>query len=388
MRVSQTAGWAIAIAAFGGAAAAEETAPSAEPRFHFAPMHNAVAGAPLKIVARVTGDWRLAKLSVFVRPAFTSGGYEAFPIERSEGGDFVGEIPGARVLPPGIEIFVASEGTDAAAREHFASAAHPHRVMVYGESNETRTLELLEGIRGHKNRVELGFGLSAFGAAQETPPPLESFDRSDPFSDRYWLISAEYTHRPLAPLGPFVLYDFRFGAGVMRANLPTVASGARPSPLGRTVGSCQGLAASECRPPGLTYAYGGVNLEFHRFFSAGAKLVLGVTATGFAAGLEGVARIGRIDSSHFSAQFEYIWGIGVRSLFAFRWTTLARLPMALGLELFDWPDSRYGTASNLFYEIGFEVTESLTVIARAGGANRARSLGYGVQGGLSAQLDF
>lgn len=348
-----------------------EPAPDAlrtEPTVLHRPALSARAGKVLKLGAEVVGDWRLSAVEVHYRPAGAPGGYTVVPFARSTEGGWQARIPSEAVRSQGLEYFVASTGTDGAARQHFASAEDPHPVRVIGEAPADTMADQLARYDGHRSRLTLVGELHAYGPYERTDRGLPEPDRVESLSDHYWRAEATYIYRPLE-----VLHDFRFGVGLMRAEWPEV----------------DGAAIEAGETPGINYAFGEINFELHRWFSLGGRLVLGASSEGFVAGFGAIARVGDIAGTHLASTVETIGDVGTRTDLRFHWTTIPRVPMALGIEFTDWPSDQSATdAANLSLDVGYELDDRWTITGRIGSAKRSSSLSTGVQAALGLHRDF
>lgn len=326
-----------------------------------APPPTAVAGQPLVIRADIDGDWMLAELALRYRPV--GDAWQTAPFERSREGDWTASIPAEAVHSAGLDYFIESRGRDDIVRRHFASVEQPHPVRVEGMAEADTQREQLARYDGHRAQFRLDGTFAAYGAVPRGPED----DTTDRYSDRYWLTEATFTYRPLT-----LLHDFRFGVGVMRAEWPTVDE----------------RSVSAAPEPGINYGFGEVNFELHRWFSLGGRLILGATDKGFTAGVGGVGRVGDIAGTHLAASYETVGDVGSRADLRFHWTTVPRVPMAIGIEFTDWPATDSADAANLSYDVGVELDDAWTVTARIGTANRARSVEGGWQAGLGVRWDL
>ncbi|MCA9539895.1 MAG: hypothetical protein KC620_13450 [Myxococcales bacterium] len=359
-------------------AVAEPAAPNAAtitPQVLHSPLLSVRAEKDAVITADVTGDWRLEALLLRVR---ATGGtdYTDLPMVRTRDGTFAAQVPPALVRARGFEYTLASRGTDGVARDHFASADRPHPVRVQGEGEADREAEQLLRYDGKRARFSAQANFLAYGARPERQrvynADTEQFDgrevRSDRYSDQYWRAEAAFTWRVLS-----WLHDFRFGVGLMRAAWPEF----------------DGTPLREDETPGINYGFGEVNVELHRWFTLGGRLILGASAEGFAAGGAGIARIGDLTATHLAIEYEYMGDVGARTDLRFHWTTVPRFPMALGVEFTDWPSSsESATAANLSYDIAYVFADGWRVGARIGTAQRSSSYNLGVQGGLNVAFDY
>ena len=358
----------------GGSAAAEETAAAkTKPTLLHYPPISAGAGRGVLIEVTTTGDWHLESMMVKARSVAAEGASESFvelPLRRVKGNQVSAEIPADMVQPPGIEYAIVSMRRDGNTSNHFASTDHPHRVNVYGDSDVTQMRRRLARWGGRRSRIALRTELSAFGARKiEQGADLPDSAETDNYSDRYWQIEADYTYRPLR-----TIYDFRFGFGVMRGSWPEVDD--------------ESIGPSDTDTPGLNYGFAEVNLRVHEHLSLGGRVLLGASAEGFVAGGGVVTRLGYLTGTHIAARLEAIEDIGGVLDLRFHWATLPRYPMALGVELTDWPHEDSPRATKLSYDLGWRASETLIVTARVGIANRTESQNAGLLGGLHISQDF
>lgn len=129
--------------------------------------------------------------------------------------------------------------------------------------------------------------------------------------------------------------------------------------------------------------------EKHSGMGLAGRILLGVSAEGFVAGGGAVARVGDIAGTHLAVSVDALQDAGTRTDLRFHWTTVPRFPMALGMELTDWPaDGASGDAANLSYDLGWDATDALTLRARIGVANRSDSFDGGYTGGLNVAYGF
>ncbi len=201
---------------------------------------------------------------------------------------------------------------------------------------------------------------------------------TDAYSDSYWVAELEYTYRVLS-----WLHDFRFGVGRLRGSQPTVTIDGQTQDLALE----QGLD-TPADEPGYDYGFGEANLSVLDNLSFGMRLVLGASDQGFAAGVGGTVRIGRISGTHFAVGGEIQDEIGNRGWMAFRWDTVPDVPMALTIELTKRPDEGGPTGTRLLYDVGLEASEGLTIDARAGYASRSAGIEGGFVGELGATYEF
>lgn len=348
-------------------AAAEQTAAGdTKPELLHTPPISAAAGTAVSLLVQTKGDWHLTSMSARVRVAGSTG-FETLPLKRVKSASVEVTIPARLVQPPGFEYALVSEGRDGTARDHFASEDTPHRVNVFGESIELAERRELIAHDGHRSQFAVHSELVSFGPRNANVPNADEPVATDDGSDRYWHLRAAYTYRPLARI-----YDFRFGFGVMRGNWSEL----------------DGEAIRDEKRPGLNYGFSEVTLRLAEHFSAGGRVLFGASAEGFVAGYGAVAHIGQLAGTHVALELEWIDNVGTRADARFRWTTVPRAPMALGIEFTEWPDDSGPSATVLAYDIGWQFGEGHTVGARIGVANRSDSLDPGYTAGLSYAAEF
>ena len=274
----------------------------------------------------------------------------------------IATIPAKFVERGGFAYAIRSIDNLGVSRNHFASAEQPHPVSMLGFSKATNQKRQLDRFNDQRSQFSLSGQYLAYGRRYPDPEIL-SGDTTDNGSDNLWKTQLEYLYRPLN-----FLHDFRFGIGVMRGQWPTVGA----------------VPIQTADAPGVNYGYGEVNLEFHRWFTAGGRLILGANTIGFTMGAAGIARLGDIAGTHASAEIETIGNVGNRTDLRFTWVTVPQFPMALGIELSNWPSSNAGytpEAANLYYDLAYQI-HGATIGIRLGNTKRVLSLDGGYQGGL------
>ncbi|MCA9546825.1 MAG: hypothetical protein KC613_20610 [Myxococcales bacterium] len=335
-----------------------------------APRHHAVAGEALTVRARIGKDWSLGEVRLRYRS--NDGPWASAPFTRS-GNTFEAVVPGHAVRT-GQLAYTIESGEGATARAHFASIEHPHIIAVASTAELDRELVRLARYHGKRGRILARGEVFAYGArlvdeGGDFPGDPRNDGQTDRYSDRYWRTEVEYTYRTL---GEF-LHDFRFGIGLMRADWPTVD------------GESQYAGDS----PGINYGFGEVNLEFTDWLVVGGRILLGASAEGFVGGVGAVGRLGNPGGTHFAAQVDFIGDIGTRTDLRLHWDTVPRVPMALGIELTNWPsDGRSADAANLSFDLGYAFEGGLTLMGRVGSAKRSASLDGGFQLGMTAAYEF
>ncbi len=343
-------------------ALAAASAAGGAPTIDHTPVNRLRSGTAARLYASVAGGGRVERLVALVRAADRTGDFEEIPFGRDDKDRYVAEIPVAMIGSVGLHYAIESTGPEGARRAHFASREAPHLVTVSGQSDAEAQAEQLARYAGSRSRLRLAGGAVVYG----TTDLVEG--ETDDGSDHYWQIDAEYTYRPLR-----LIHDFRLGFHTMRGGWPEV----------------DGEPVESGRDPGLYWAHGELNLEIHRWFSVGGRVIMGVNEAGFVGGGGGVVRVGDIAGTHFAGTVDGILEVGYVADLRFHWTTVPRFPMALGVEFTDWPGAdRSAEAANLSYDVAWQMTDAFAVGLRLGSAARQESLTGGYQGRLTLDASF
>lgn len=353
----------------------ESTEPPKTVSVYHVPPSARAAGAAFRLEARVEHDWKAERLWVAIERKRRGAEpvWDELPLERAERGGFVARVPGALVQPPGLRYFIASQGRDGSVRHHFGSPTAPHPVSVIGDSDESLRTQRLARHAGNTSSVTVRGDLTTFGPRLTNPSDgVDAGQPTDADSDTYWRTDMEYRYRLLG-----FLYDIHFGVGFMRGQRATIQQDATTVTLG------------EGDSPGANYGSGGLTLELHRNFSTEARLILGANAEGFAAGLGGLIRIGRIAGTRAEFGGELLQGAGSTWLFRFAWDTVPRVPMSLTFENTSWPDTDTNPRANrLYYDAAFELTPYIVLGGRFGVATRNEALDAGWLAGAHTEVRF
>lgn len=333
-----------------------------------------VAGEEQLIEAEIEGDWFFQRIWVAFRPLGAAGDFAELDMERSGDTGFTTIIPAREVQPPGIEYYIAAVELDGSTTVQFASPQSPHTLTIHGETEETELADRLNRHHGNRSSLVLRGELSRYGRRRvESGETAEITERG---SDTFWTSEVEYTYRLLIN----VVYEIRTGLGVMRGDYAqAVSNDGTLSPVGVVDGADE---------PGLNYGYAGVGLELARFFSVDLNVVFGASETGFAAGADGLVRVGRIADTRFEVGVTLMQDIGHQGLFRFAWHTVERFPMALTVELDERPSGDNPLATRLLYDLSCEVTEDWGVTGRIGYATRSDALEGGWVAGLQTGFEF
>lgn len=345
------------------------------PSIYHVPKMSAQGGQALHVYAMVFEDWKLEETYLAYKPIGAPGEFERVKFKRASERDFVAIVPAADVQPPGLQYFVGST-VDGADRLHYASPDKPHEVVVLGETEQTIEAARLARHNGNRSTFELYGEYATYGRRQIANGAGEF--ETDPGTDWMWASTLEYSYRILS-----TLYEINFGLGVIRGHQDTYEDAD-----GNTVPADPIAQLDEGDEPGMNYGWGQLTFEWHRNFSMDVKLLLGASATGFAAGAGGTVRIGRIAGPNLELGGEAFQDIGSLAFMRFGWNTLPRLPMALGYELTTRPNPNAAPANRLIYDLGFVVNDATTINGRFGYTLRSGAVQSGFMGGLSASYSF
>lgn len=353
---------------------------SAEPTpgrtsLHHTPRMDAPGGENVQIFASIFEDWKADSAFLAYRPVATDTAFVEVAFERASESDFVAVIPGRDVQPPGLEYYVGSR-KDGAQQLHYASPDAPHRVVVLGETDQTREAARLARHDGHRSTFELYGEFASYGrrAVRNGDGSFET----DPNTDWAWTSTLQYRYRILQ-----TLYEISFGLGLIRGHQDTYVGADGESVVADPL---SGLDAG--REPGMNYGWGQLTLEWHRNFSTDVRLLFGASATGFATGVGGALRVGRIAGPNLELGGEAFQDIGSLAFMRFNWDTLPRLPMALGYELTTRPNPSAPPGNRLVFDLGFDVNDQFTVTARGGYTLRNAAVQSGLMGGLDVAYSF
>ncbi len=318
--------------------------------------------------AQVEKDWKFESLYLKVRSLRQNGDFETYEFKRTDANTHVAVVPASFVQPPGVEYYIASVDAEGVEFVHFASEENPQPAYADGETSLTRRMSRLERHDGQTSEFELRTEYTMYGAHQ-----TGSNQQTETGSDALFRSEIQYTYRPLE-----FLYDFGFGLGFMRGSSPTISIDGRSVPVD--------TAGDE---PGLNYGFGEATIEAWRNFSVTGRLTLGASDVGFAVGVGGVVRIGRIAGTRLELGGELVEDIGSRGWMTFAWDTVPAVPMSLTLEANNQPDPGVNPAGLRFvYELGWDITERVTLLGDIGYATRTSGVSVGLVGGLKARYAF
>lgn len=316
-----------------------------EPVLFHVPLITQSAGEPM--VVRISGEGlaQLGQLELYYRRIGRSE-WRSLGFELRQDGEFVAVVPGAEVLPPGLEYHIAIRRGETV-RSRFASAAAPHSVVVVGDSSESRMERELARVDGQRSRARVMGGLDNFGARGSLP-------------DYMWAVEADFTYRVLT-----TLRTLRFGIQRMRA---------------------EGIAGGEGVEAGYDHGFAEIELEAHELFAVRGQVQLGANQTQFTAGGVGTLRFGMDPGTHVDAYFGGAAGVGLFSGVNLHWATVPGVPMYGGVEITDWPTESLW-AVRLRYGLEVPLGENLDVLGRV--TYQARTAVYGgIGGGLGVAWSF
>ncbi len=359
------------------AAVAQDAAQPASVR-HLPPAEVA-AGEPLVLTADVSNGFRLARLEARWRPA--GGAWRTTAFGKTADGHWAARIEGDDVRPPRIEYFVTAQEEAHPAVDWFASAARPHPVLVLPSDEEIVHRDRLLRYRGLTSRARMFGEYASFG-----PYGRDASGRA--YQDRYHQLEVDYLFRTLSKIS-----YIRLGYVNLRGDVPPPAAFGR-EPLGAVV--------EAQRPSGMDYGFAEVALDGTDLVGFTGKLILGADEAGFASGVGGAIRIGPDTSAHLEIGGQTIQRVGGDAFVRLAWDTVPRWPMALGLHVTNIPaatlkpggsptmsmqertDAGAPVGLRIVYDVGFEVTQQVTIFVRGGYQARvATSGGPAVGGGMT-----
>ena len=346
-------------------AAPDAPAAPAEPVVSHMPINQTRADRPLNIDVEVQNEGLLADLSLIVRAA--DGSTHVMPFERTAPAAFRVTIPASLTGGRTLGYAIVSTDRKGVERRHFASLDALHLVDLYGLGESARMRIQLARYDAKRNQIKAVAEYVSFGAYRSRDAAGFNEITVDEGSDAWQHYTTEWTYRPLT-----WLHDIRVRAGYMRASAIEV----------------DGQRVFRGDAPGVNYGSAEANIELHRWFSMGARFVLGANEEGFVTGIGFVGRVGDLARTHMAVDYEAIQDVGSRTDIRLHWTTLPRFPMALGVTFTDWPDARAETANMLTYDLGLRVGEAGLIGLRVGAANRPESLNSGFSAGATLGYGF
>ena len=298
----------------------EETAPAkkesarAKTKISFlhVPPISAQAGEPIRLRGALSAHWRVKRLFAVVT---LKGRSKEIDFITSRQSGMVATIPGEWV-ERGLAYAVLSLDEVGVTRSHFASREDPHPISLVGYSQTVTQKRQLARFGGQRSQFTIAAQALRYGRRYQDPNDLGGdFPITDAGSDNLW-------KTPSVSLSPSTC--------CMTSASGLASCAVNPATVNQTP-----IHADDA--PGVNYGYSEINLELHRWFSVGGRLILGANTVGFTMGGAGIARIGDIAGTHASAELETIGNVGSRTDLRFTWVTVPNMPMALGIEFTDWP---------------------------------------------------
>ncbi len=335
-------------------AAADEGAPV---RVTHVPLAVVEGGADLRVVVDVEQSFR-AKTIELRWKKLPAGALTTTPFARETGNQFVAVVPAAAVAPPGLAYAIVSVGTDGAERAHFASAAHPHPVLVRLSPAEQRFAAALSRVRGKRSRLQVSGELVDFGARK----PAGGSSR---LADNYQRLEVDFTYRLLGDL----VNSLRLGYGRMR---------------GETLNGEE--TAAQSPSPGLDYGFGELRFNVGDSSAIDGRVLLGADDEGFTVGTRGALQLGRDDETFVAMGAEYVGGVGAAAFLTLSWDTVPHTRMSATIHATSFPDASRDPGLRLVYELEIPV-DDLVFAGSIGYQARDEKVG-GLSGGARVAVQF
>jgi hypothetical protein len=317
------------------------------------PPGEATEGVPLRLVASVDDAWTESALELRWRPLGSGAPFAALAFERSSAGGWFATIPGAAMVPPGIEYWIAGEAASGSGEvAHFASAAVPHAVRV--ELAPAQRWAEVERARvgGRASRLRARMAAASFGTA-EGPD---------------WMMRGEvdWTHRLVK-----TLYSFSLGYGFIQGVTPEM----------RGAPDLPGLEH------GARYGFGEIRWRLHELIWVDTGVLLGFSHDGLATGARANLTLGKEWRSCVQLGAEVIDGLGPSAWLRLQWDTVPPLLMGAEIRATDLPGARLDGGMMLTYDVAIPIGRRVTLGAQVSYAARAQKVGsFG--GGLSSAFEF
>ena len=346
--------------------------PSSPPRptLLHSPLFSATPGRDLPIKAGATVRWRIKRSQVHYRTAGTARyrtvafGTRAFG--RGSRGRLVAIIPGRHVQPPGVEYYISSRSVTGRRILHLGSPSAPHRVRVRETRRTAYLRDKLARHQGHRSSLVATFRYLNLGHEPSDKPELRD--------DNHFWVEAEYRHRLLR-----LFYQISLAMGYMRGKTPLLKDSLDPNSPGQVAFASKNV--------GLVYGYSKVHLEFHRYISLAAKIIVGASADGFAIGGGGLLRIGETERTHFDAGAEIISGVGYVGWFEFAWDTVPGFMISLRAETSNQP-AETETCSRAMLRVRWKLAPAWHLLLDGGYGRRHRSPNGGLLLGAGVAWNF
>ncbi|HYH95051.1 hypothetical protein [Hyalangium sp.] len=311
------------------------------------PLAQVFSGREIILEATVTPASRLGALIAHHRTAGEAAFREtAFTLTTE--GDYAAHIPVPPEQHAPVEYYLTARDTEGKESVRFASAEHPHTVLIQVKDGVLESEALLASYDHRRSRVSLFAEYVDFGSTRAGTVR---------YLDRYYRLEADYLHRLLTEVAGVRLNSIRIGVGHLRARVPPIQL-----PVPADWPPLEG-------PPrtvrtGLDYGFSELDVGLSSRFGFTTKVMLGGNAEGFSAGLGGQLRIGPARGSHVELGVETTSGLGTTGTVRLAWDTVTRVPMSAALQVTDFPDGPAGV--RLLYSADFELSPALTLGAMVG----------------------
>ncbi len=296
---------------------------------HHLPPAHAPADRPLNLDFAIAPLSRLAAGHVHWRSA-EGGIWRRAPIQLASTGRMRATIPANVLTDPGLAYYVVLRDTSGGQSAHFASEAHPHRVIVRGDAGLVRR-ELAEmELGGLRSELELAGSWVDFhtlGGDATIGPDY----RGSTLRFRHWLLGGvEY---------------IEFGVGTLRGQAPP--------------DSLPGTQPTHRVPVGFDRGWAQVGFRMSETVGSYGRLLLGGDEQTFRVGVAGGLRIGRPRHARLLLETGVIGGVGAHVMAAFHLDTIERWPLAVEIQLDNLPNATAEVAERVRLRLGHEISANL-----------------------------
>jgi len=255
-----------------------QTAQTADPVLHHAPVSTATAGEQLTILAGIDHPEMVRSAFVVYRIGGSPDVHEVRFLRAAQG-PYIAIIPPSDVRSPSIGYTVELEPLTGGRKTVFASREEMQEVEVPGDLEDARERAIADRLDNRRSVVSTNTEYVVFGQ--------RSVDGGRAVADRYWRAEASYTYRPLRTVA-----EFGIRAGIVRG----------PNP-----------SADLTKPDlGLNYGAPSIRLRLADIWHVEGEFLTSVTASGFSVGTGAAVLIGDPYGSKLTLGFESIQGFGSR----------------------------------------------------------------------------
>jgi hypothetical protein len=314
------------------------------------PAASAPSGTAIELVAVVDAAWAEPELVVRYR-SMAGGDWREAAFDRSSAGGWYATIPADAVTPPGAEYYIVGRGP-AGEAAHFASAEAPQAIRV-----EPTVRDRLADI----DRRRTG------GRTDTVSFDLDGHNFGNRYGISDWFVRGElrWTHRVST-----ALHSIGFGFGTIQGRTPAGEGADADDVVGA---SRYGAAELRLRP--------------HPSFFVDARMMLGVSRTGFLGGVSGAVTFGKPWRSHLRFGAEYLDELGASAHVRLQWDTATPLLMGAAIVRSDLPGAIVDSAGlYLRYDLGYRVNPAFAV--RGAISYGARDGAAHVGGGFGVETSF